>query len=92
MATPKHDPRYDPNTRHWNIGDFVIHSIDYKADYMLMVITGYTREGLAKTRYIKPHPKMSKRDLRRVWVNDIKWLLDPAKFGIPLPTDKDGKE
>lgn len=72
---------YEANTTKWKKGDIVIHDADAKEERMLMVVIGYTRDGLVKTEYID-----------RIWHyknryhNELKYLLDPARFGIV--TDK----
>lgn len=68
--------RYDPNTTHWRIGDFVLHDADAKRLDMLMIVIGYTRDGLCKTRYINPTRK------RTVWKNELKYLHAPARFNL----------
>lgn len=72
---------YEPNTRHWKIGDFVIHDADAKSLDMLMRVTGYTRDGLVKTVYHYSRGKNA-RTVKKVWRNDPKYLHDPARFGI----------
>lgn len=70
---------YPPNTKRWKRGDLVIHAGDYKGDgRMLMRVTGYTPDGLVRTRYVKP----IYRNMRGVCWNDLRWLHDPADFGI----------
>lgn len=67
---------YEANTNHWVKGHIVIHDADAKEPRMLMRVIGYTRDGLCKTQYCS-------RWLRRtVWKNEIKFLHDPARFGI----------
>ena len=70
---------YPANTKQWRRGDLVIQIGDAKRDdKMLMHVVGYTREGLARTRYVYP----DSRGKQRVYMNDIQYLLDPSDFGI----------
>lgn len=72
---------YPPNTKTWEKGDLVIHWCDAKKPYMLMMVTGYTRDGLVKTKYA--HPDKPKSSLsNKVLTNPLKSLLDPADFAI----------
>lgn len=73
---------YEPNVSHWRRGDVVIHDADAKRADMLMVVIGRTRDGLVKTRYLDIAQP------RNLWVNDLRYLHDPARFGIAVP----GKE
>lgn len=85
------DPdRYRANTKQWEVGDLVIHSADDKHWTMLMRVIGYTPDGRAKTRYIHSEYKsgMDTKSTKKIWKNDIQWLLNPAKFNIHWP----GKE
>ncbi len=68
--------KYEANTTKWKKGDFVIHHFDAKEPKMLMVVVGYTRDGLCKTQYIL------KTRSRRIMNNDIQWLHNPERFGI----------
>lgn len=65
-----------PNTTHWKKGDIVIHDADRKCDRMLMVVIGYTRDGLCKTRYVNPSVS------RKVYINEIAYLHDPKRPDI----------
>jgi hypothetical protein len=68
---------YEPNTTTWKLDDLVIHDADAKNVNMLMRVIGYTTDGQCRTVYVD--------DTRRrgnVFVNDIKYLHDPARFGI----------
>lgn len=70
---------YEPNTIPWPIGSFCIHDADAKRDDMLMVVIGFTRDRLVKTRYVdltKP---------RNLWINEPRYLHDPARFGVVIP-------
>lgn len=67
---------YPPNTIKWGKDNIVIHWCDAKEPKMLMRVTGRTRAGLIKTRYIDKSHK------RTVWINDLKNLLDPRDFGL----------
>jgi len=70
---------YEPNTKQWNSGEYVIHDADRKNAEMLMIVIGFTRDGLVKTRYVD----QSKG--RTVYKNELRFLLDPARFNIDLP-------
>lgn len=76
---------YEPNTTEWPIGALVIHDADAKTPRMLMRVTGRVKKtGKYKTRYAFPrevHPAWR----RKVWINDISYLHDPARFGINIP-------
>ena len=72
------DARYELNARKWKVGDLVIHHADQKHERMLMRVIGYKKNGCAITRYVSNERKSTE------WVNDIKHLLDPARFGIPM--------
>jgi hypothetical protein len=81
------DPdRYRANTKKWQVGDLVIHSSDDKHWTMLMRVVGYTKDGLAKTRYIHAEYRsgMNIKSTKKIWKNDVQWLFDPKKFGIEL--------
>lgn len=68
---------YAPNKSRWWKGDVVIHDADAKEPKMLMVVIGYSRDGLCKTQYCNP---LCHR--RTIWQNGIEFLHDPKKFGI----------
>lgn len=67
---------YKANTHHWRKGDIVIHDADAKHPKMLMIVIGYTRDGLCKTQYV------DKRRRRKIFKNEIADLHDPDQFGI----------
>lgn len=67
---------YEANTTHWRLGDLVIHDADAKRVDMIMIVIGYTRDGLCKTRYIEDARS------RKVWVNELKYLHAIDKFGL----------
>lgn len=67
---------YQPNTHRWQRGKLVLHDADEKTAAMLMIVIGYTRDGLCKTQYVERSRK------RTVWKNDIKYLHDPQQFGL----------
>lgn len=67
---------YEPNTTQWNKGAIVVHDADYKQPRGLMRVTGYTRNGLAKCKYV------SKKKPRAVYENQVMYLLDPELFGL----------
>lgn len=77
---------YPPNTKRWKRGDIVIHAGDWKDDRMLMRVTGYTPDGLVRTRYVKP----TYRNMRGVCWNELSWLLDPADFNIDTSKARQG--
>lgn len=70
--------RHEPNTIPWKVGDLVIHDADRKEPGFLMRIVGHTPGGQAKTVYCVAG------DTKRVFVSDIKYLHDPARFNISL--------
>jgi hypothetical protein len=69
---------YERNTTRWPVGALVIHAADAKRRDMLMRVVRYRPDGCAVTRYAFP----SGRTLRGNLPNDVKYLLDPARFGI----------
>jgi hypothetical protein len=75
---------HTPNTRHWSVGDFVVHDADAKRVDMLMVVTGCGRDGLYRTRYAFPDQQPHSWR-RRVWRNALAALHDPGRFGIEVP-------
>ena len=80
---------YEPNTTPWPIGALVIHDADAKKVAMLMRVIGRDKKtGEYKTRYAFP-ARLPKPDRRKVWRNDVKYLHDPARFGIKVPSAKD---
>jgi hypothetical protein len=80
---------YEANTTQWKRGDVVIHDADEKSERMLMRVTGYGKDGLCRTRYIGP--RRSNLNPKQIWENDIKYLHDPARFGIPSNTKAEGR-
>jgi hypothetical protein len=89
MRVFEKDKPYPPNTKHWKVGDLVIHRADEKHHTMLMRITGYLPDnGRVKTVYINPlyrsgkpkHPSV----MKQVWDNPLEALLDPKDFGIEV--------
>jgi hypothetical protein len=72
---------YTPNTIDWQIGDLVIHDADHKSDDMIMRVTGRTRDGLIKTKYLGP----DRRWKNKIWANPKEALHDPERFGITIP-------
>ena len=71
---------YEANTTKWKRGDIVIHDADEKSERMLMRVIGYGMDGLCHTRYVGA--RRSDLDTRKTWKNDVKFLHDPARFGI----------
>lgn len=69
-----------PNTMHWRRGCLVIHDADAKREFMLMVVIGFTHDGVVKTRYVD-----GDRHGRKIYYNVMAVLHDPARFGIALP-------
>lgn len=67
---------YPANTVRWRKGEIVIHDSDAKEPKMLMVVIGYSRDGLCKTQYV------SREHKRTVWKNEIAFLHEPSQFGI----------
>ena len=67
---------YTPNTQQWRLGDIVLHDADEKSPRMLMLVMGFTRDGLAKTQYV------DRRRRRMIWKNELKYLHNPSRFGI----------
>ncbi len=65
---------YAPNTEHWKKGDFVLHDADAKEARCLMIVTGYTHDGLCKTKYVEPDKP------RKVYTNPVAVLHDPRRF------------
>lgn len=75
---------HPPNTTHWRRGCLAIHDADAKREDMLMVVIGFDRDGLVKTRYV------SDQRPQRVYANELRFLHDPARFGIALPQGEEG--
>lgn len=71
---------YEPNTTQWQRGDLVLHDADAKRPEMLMVVTGYARDGRCKTRYKTPCQMNGGR--RTLWLNPVMVLHDPKRFGV----------
>lgn len=69
---------HTPNSTHWQRWDIVIHDADAKTPKMLMLVIGYTRDGLVKTQYLSPCFN------RRVYKNEPRYLHDPARFGMDV--------
>ncbi len=78
---------YPANEIRWKPGDLVIHDADAKTPEMLMIVVGYTGSGQCQTRYHQPSDRMSKSNKRKVWLNDPKYLHDPARFNIATRSD-----
>lgn len=68
---------YPANTRVWKIGDQVIHDADAKKPEMLMVVVGYTGDGLVKSHYLGE---------KKLYINESRFLHDPQRFGIAVAT------
>ena len=75
---------YEPNTITWQVGDLVIHDADAKTEDYIMRVTGFSRDGLVKTVYHRPPKRMVARHKKKVWRNELKYLLDPNRFGIEV--------
>lgn len=74
---------YEPNTTHWPIGSIVIHDADAKNASMLMKVLRYNREGLAICIYLRDEHRVIRP---KQYPNDLKYLHDPKRFGIEVPT------
>jgi len=73
---------YAANTTRWKPGDLVIHDCDAKSSEMLMRVVGYDKSsGECITVYDRDRHSHSRS---KRWHNDIKFLHDPERFGIPL--------
>lgn len=78
---------YPENTTRWKIDDIVIHDADAKEAHMLMKVIGFaTVYGqpdvvLVRTRYLRSSGRRSKDN---VYENELKYLHDPARFGIKV--------
>lgn len=82
---------YEPNTRHWEPDELVIHDADAKTPDMLMRVIGYTPNGMVETEYADPVRRAEwkrrfKRERDRKLLNAIGYLHDPARFGIQVTT------
>lgn len=74
---------YPPNTRHWQPGDLVLHDGDEKVAGMLMVVKGYDRKtGMCRTKYV--HPGYYECMRKAAMLNELKFLHDPALFGVQV--------
>jgi hypothetical protein len=82
------DDRYLPNERRWSIGNIVLHTADSKHPKMFMRVTGYTSDNLCQTVYINKVDSITSE----VYENDIRYLLDIAKFGFNGSEDADAYE
>jgi hypothetical protein len=72
---------YEPNTRQWREGDYVIHDADRKEPGMLMQVLGYDKFGEVLTVYVNQrHWKKPKK-----YFNPLRYLLDPRRFAIEVP-------
>ena len=67
---------YEPNTTLWKRGDLVLHDADAKRADMLMIVIGFTRDGLIKTQYV------NKRHRRTIYKNEMVYLHDPSRFEV----------
>jgi hypothetical protein len=86
MSMDRASTNYEANTIQWKRGDQVLHDADAKETRMLMVVIGYTRDGLCKTQYADG------RHHRRIYTNVIADLHDPARFRIEVKKRQGGKE
>lgn len=75
---------YEPNTEQWRWDDLVIHDADAKHPKMLMVVIGFTRDGLVKTQYLDRRGIRNGGRSRKVLKNDLKYLHNPSRFGIDV--------
>ncbi len=73
----------EPNIIDWKVGDLVSHDADAKCQEMLMIVVGIDSiNQLYITKYI--NPKYTR--CYELYKNDKKYLHDPARFGIKIPT------
>ena len=90
LATCERDGReYRHNTTTWRKNDLVLHDADAKTVDCLMRVIGYTKDGMVKTKYLYPE-KISGRGGKKTWRNELKFLHDPERFGIPVNEIKRG--
>jgi len=82
-----HPDRYAENSRRWKVGDLVIAMSDAKEVSMLMRVIGYDGD-LCITIYEREAVWIKR--IPKHWTNDIKYLLDPVKFGLLPPEANDG--
>lgn len=75
---------YEPNTEQWRWDDLVIHDADAKHPKMLMVVIGFTRDGLVKTQYLDRRGIRNGGLPRKVYTNEMKVLHNPNRFGINM--------
>ena len=73
---------YPENIIRWKEGDVVIHDYDAKNPHLLMKVVKVQKNGLIVTKYIDPDIMLPRRNVR--FKNDLKFLHNPAKFGISL--------
>ena len=71
---------YPDNKIHWKVGDVVIHDFDVKNPHLLMKVIKVQKNGLIVTKYIDPDIMLPRRNVR--FKNDLRFLHNPAKFGI----------
>lgn len=73
-----------PNRTRWPAGAMVLHDSDAKSADMLMLVLGYTADGLCRTRYAVPNEINGDARQRtpREWRNDVQYLHDPVRFGV----------
>lgn len=75
---------YEPNTEQWRWDDLVIHDADAKHPKMLMKVIGFTRDGLVKTQYLDRRGIRNGGLPRKVYINEIKDLHNPNRFGMDV--------
>lgn len=76
---------YKLNTKHWNVGDLVLHNGDSKRPEMLMRVIGYTKDGWCLTRYLGEN-RGTAGFYKKTWKNHVSVLQDPADFGVVPPS------
>lgn len=86
----------------WKVGDIVIHYADKKAQHMLMQVVGidkglyhtkylFPKKIVPNCLYRKYGsyenlPKYIWKEYEQIWINEGKYLHDPEKFDIEIPT------
>lgn len=77
------------NTIRWPVGSVVIHRCDVALPDMLARVVGYTDEGLAMCKFIDARTDRFLREYYGMETIDcdVKYLLDPRRFGMEVPHD-----
>jgi len=79
---------YEPNTKPWQFGDVVIHDADAKEWKMLMHVIKVEKNGDLTTAYLFPDVYYKGCPPRKFYTNEPKYLHDPTRFGIVIPSDQ----